>query len=336
MMPSKIYRKEITQINWEPIGSCNLKCKMCPQSLGREDEFKKKMPLEEFYKIVDQALPLGLKFANVAGSGEPLLYKELEQAIAYLTKHNVQSLIYTNGVLLTPDRFERLCQAGLGVFKVSCQGWDRESYKQWMSVDAFEKVRSNMEANLAILKERKYPSILQTNHIIQGFDDVEYQKEMYLKNWINYLGVQAEIWLAHNWGGQYDFEKVQRDKHFPGRKRRTCGRPFGTIMEIRAGGLDGKIGAVVPCPYVLGQDSKAVLGHTQDESLLDILNGEKFEHFRDVHLREAFDEIDVCKNCDQLYEVEESLVWTNIEGRKYGQSRISGKYYAGQEKEVLQ
>ena len=152
-MLAQPYVNKVTQINWEPVGNCNLKCKMCPQSVGREEDFKRKMPIEEFYKIIDEAIPLGLQYVNIAGSGEPLLSKDLESAVAYLTKRNIRSLIYTNGVLLTPQRFESLCQAGMGVFKVSCQGWDRESYKKWMSVDAFDKVRANMEVNLSILKE---------------------------------------------------------------------------------------------------------------------------------------------------------------------------------------
>jgi uncharacterized protein YpuA (DUF1002 family) len=82
-------------------------------------------------------------------------------------------------------------------------------------------------------------------------------------------------------------------------------------------------------------DSKAVMGHTEDTPLLDIVNGEKFQHLRDVHLREAFDEVDYCKNCDQLLEVEESLVWTNIPNRSYGESRISGIDYLASVKDFI-
>jgi hypothetical protein len=44
---------------------------------------------------------------------------------------------------------------------------------------------------------------------------------------------------------------------------------------------------------------------------------------RAAHLRGDFDSIETCRNCDQLLPVKESLVWTNIEGRTYGTSRIS-------------
>lgn len=317
---------EIRQINLEMAGGCNLRCPMCPQSFGREKEFLKRLPLEEFRKIIDQAVPLGLKFVNLSGSGEPLLHTGLEDAIAYLAARQLTSMIYTNGTRLTPERFESLCKAGLSICKVSCQGWDRESYAKWMSVDAFDQVRANLKACLAILNGQGYETQLQTNHLVHDYEQREYQTQMYLTHWVEYLGVQAEIWLEHNWSGQYT-DAIPRENLFQGRPRRSCGRPMGSVIEIRAGGLEGKRGAVVPCPFVLGQDSKAVMGHTQDTPLMEIVNGEKMQALRSAHLRGDFDSVDYCSKCDQLYEVRESLVWTNIPGRTYGPSRISGINY---------
>ncbi len=317
---------EIKQINLEMAGGCNLKCPMCPQSTGREKEFLKRLPLEEFRKIIDQAIPVGLKYVTLSGSGEPLLHTGLEEAIRYLTERGITSLIYTNGTRLTPERFEQLCQAGLSVCKVSCQGWDRESYAKWMSVDAFDQVRGNLTQCMRILKDHGYATYLQTNHLVHDYEQRDYQTQQYIANWIDYLGCHGEIWLEHNWSGQYQ-EAVPRDGIFRGRVRRTCGRPMGSVLEIRAGGLEGKQGAVVPCPFVLGQDSKAVMGHTSDTPLMDIVNGEPMKALRAAHLRGDFDSVDYCRNCDQLLEVKEALVWTNIPGRTYGPSRVSGINY---------
>jgi pyruvate-formate lyase-activating enzyme len=314
---------EIRQINLEMAGGCNLRCPMCPQSFGREKDFLRRLPLEEFKKIIDQAIPHGLKHVTLSGSGEPLLHTGLEDAVRYLSERGVGSLIYTNGTRLTPERFERLCQAGLTVCKVSCQGWDRESYAKWMSQDAFDQVREYLKAAIEILKVRGYPTMLQTNHLIHDYEQRDLEISQYMANWIDYLGVKGEIWLSHNWAGQYGNDGVKRDTIFQERRRRSCGRPLGPVIEIRAGGLNGKHGAVVPCPYVLGMDSKAVMGHTEDTPLMDIVNGAPMQALRAAHLRGDFDAFDYCKNCDQLLDVQESLVWTNIEGRTYGTSRVS-------------
>lgn len=322
-MASAYEIREIKQINLEVAGGCNLRCPMCPQSTGREKEFMKRLPLEEFRRIIDQAIPVGLQYVTLNGSGEPLLHTGLEDAVRYLSERGISSLIYTNGTGLTPQRFESLCQAGLTVCKVSCMGWDRESYAKWMSVDAFDRVRANLTGCVALLKEKGYATFLQTNHLIHDYDKLEDEKQRYLENWVHYLGVKAEIWLTHNWAGQYANEGVKREETFKGCRRRSCGRPLAPVVEIRAGGLGSKHGAVVPCPYVLGMDSKAVMGHTEDTPLMDIVNGEPMQALRKAHLEGHFDAFEYCRNCDQLLDIQESLVWTNIEGRTYGTSRVS-------------
>ena len=47
----------------------------------------------------------------------------------------------------------------------------------------------------------------------------------------------------------------------------------------------------------------------------------------DYPLSNKFDEIDYCKGCDHLVSYPDALVWTNIPGRRYGESRISNISY---------
>jgi hypothetical protein len=216
-----------------------------------------------------------------------------------------------------------LCESGISIIKVSCMCWDKESYKHWMSKDSFDMVRENLKECQEILKKKKYNTILQTNHLIQDYKEKDLQLELYLKNWVHYLNIQSEIWLAHNWSGLYDKNEISRKNSDEKIPKRSCGRPLGSIIEIRAGGIGKAKGAVVPCPNVLGHDSIAVLGHLDESSLEDVINGDKYTELRKNHLEKNFDEVDYCKNCDHLIEYPDSLVWTNIPGRKYGTSRIS-------------
>ena len=334
---------KVEQINLEVFGGCNLACPMCPQGLeeGREKEFKKSMNEDLFKSIIDQAIPLGLKFVNLSGSGEPLLNKNFEKYCSYLRDRGIVSMINTNGKLLTKEKFEKLCDAGLTILKVSCMGWDRDSYAHYMSVDNYDNMRSTLLECLKILKQKKYNTTLQTNHLIQDYDKKDYQLQKYLENWINYLNIQGEIWLVHNWSGVYNDEATlaggksqgdinhSRHEKYKKRNRRSCGRPLANVIEIRAGGIGKKRGAIVPCPNVLGQDSKAVLGHLEDNSLLEVINGKEYTDLRQKHINKEFDEIDYCRDCDHLIDVPESLVWTNIDKRKYGGSRVSFIDYVG-------
>ena len=287
--------KKVTQLNMEVFGGCNLACPMCPQGIedGREKDFKKSLGGDLFKKIVDEAIPMGLEYVNLSGSGEPLLNKKIESFISYLSEKKLTSMIYTNGQLLNKDRFISLCESGISIIKVSCMGWDKESYKHWMSKDSFDMVRENLKECQEILKKKKYNTILQTNHLIQDYKEKDLQLELYLKNWVNYLNIQSEIWLAHNWSGLYDKNEISRKN------------------------------SIESCPNTLGHDSIAVLGHLDESSLEDVINGDKYTELRKNHLEKNFDEVDYCKNCDHLIDYPDSLVWTNIPGRKYGTSRIS-------------
>ena len=323
----KIHIDKIKQINIELFGGCNLSCPMCPQAFGREKDFKKVLKFDLFKKIINEAIPHGLKYVTVAGSGEPTMSKYIVQSIQYLTDNNITSMIYTNGQKIDDKMFIGLCEAGLDNLKISCQGWDRESYAHWMSIDSYDEIREKIKDFKKIVEKNNYKTLLQTTHLIQDYKYTEYQKKMYLKNWVEYIGCYAEIWKAHNWSGVYAEDKVGRNSNNQTLKKRSCGRPLSEVVEIRAGGLDGRHAAVVPCPNVLGQDSKAVLGHVDKENLFDVFNGEKYQELRKLHLEKKFDEIDYCKDCDHLISYPDALVWTNLPNRKYGQSRISNISY---------
>lgn len=313
--------KKIEQINFEITGKCNLRCPMCPQSAGREKGFLVKFPLELLKKAVDDAIPYGLKYLNLSGSGEPLISKDLEAAINYAAERGIETMIYTNGVLLDKKRYISLANAGLTICKVSCMGWDRESYKYWMSVDKFDQVRENLADCLAAASENQIETYLQTNHLIHDVSNLEMEKDSYIENWIEYLDVPGEIWIEHNWAGLYN--NTDRQEIFANRKKRSCGRPLANVVEVRAGGNDGMNGAVVPCPNVLGQDSKAVMGHLSESSIVEIFFGERMGLLRSAHQRNNYQDFEYCDNSDQLLDVHEALVWTNVPGRSYGESRIS-------------
>ena len=282
---------KIEQINIELSGVCNLRCPMCPQSVGREKEFLKMNDFELIKKTVEEALPLGLKFVNFGGGGEPTLYKDIFKVIKYLKTKNIESLIYTNGTKLTPEYFEDLCKAGLSICKVSCHGWNRESFSKWMSKDYFDFIRESLVECKKIIETKKYTTVLQTHHLINDVDNIEYQLRMYKKNWVEYTGLETEIWLNHNWGGTFNNKSekplsenynVPRWELYKKRKLRSCGRPLANTVELRAGGVDGKKGAVVPCNIVMNKDSRAVMGHVSDTPLIEIMNGEKYRKVREI------------------------------------------------------
>jgi len=295
-------------------GGCNYTCKMCPQTFengktgARGKEWIGRMPITEFEDYVAQCAEAGLNVVNLDGSGEATIIRNLPEYIAIVKKYNAMSVIFSNGYRMNGSFMEECVDAGLGFFRFSIIGYDYDTYKKWMNSDNFYRVISNLHEMKRYVTRTKASTIVGTYHLLLDNNNAEYEVEQYKK--INQsANTFTEIWKMHNWSGVY-----QPDYDREGAKK-TCGRPFSPDIVIRAGGLDGKTGAVHPCCQVLGDDSSAVLGHGSTDSLKDIWYGEKYNQLRKDH--ETGNWPDYCNGCDFLIDDPETLVYTNHDRTDY-------------------
>lgn len=313
----------IKQLDLELNGGCNYKCPMCPQAKGREKDFLKKLPFNIFTKIIDDALQYGLDTVSLHGSGEPTLAKEMPKYVSYIKSKGIKCLSFTNGSQLTPKLSAGLIEAGIDVLRLSCIGFDKSSYRHWMSVDGFEKVRDNIRLFVNLNREMGGQSEVHIHHLITDISNKDEEIKRYRENWSDYTGAKSEIWLMHNWAGsEIELGYHRLSMAATSSNRRSCGRPFSPLLQVRAGGLNGHFAAVVACCMLLGKDSEGVLGHLDTQTIKDVILDNPYRTLRNAHTQKNFDEISYCANCDQLYDIPETLVWTDIEGREYGHSKV--------------
>jgi hypothetical protein len=344
---------KIEQLNVETFGGCNYRCAMCPQSApgGRGKDFGKMMPFSIFEKIVLDAMQYGLKSVSLHGSGEATLHLGLIKMVEFLTKNGLYSSLFTNGLRLNGDLFEKLLDAGFGMATVSMVGADRAAYHHWMSRDAFDEIMRNLRECNEIMERHgtkkgaaRHPltglpvGVFHTRHLITApsadTKAVEREVEVYRRNIIDPLGCYAEIWMMHNWADQYGQSPCDRASMASSPERRSCGRPFAATLEVRAGGLEGHHGAVVPCPFTLGpKDAEAVLGNLDVQTIAEVMADEPIAKLRQAHMDGRFDDIPACRGCDMLYQTE-VLAWSNIPGRHTGQSKTSNVDYVEAGKEA--
>ncbi|MBF0382930.1 MAG: radical SAM protein [Magnetococcales bacterium] len=318
-IPEKL---EIRQLDLELNGSCNLQCKMCPQSTGRERNFLKKLPWPVFEKIIDDAMNYGLQSVSLHGSGEPTLNRDMPEMVRYIKERGLQCVSFTNGTKLTETLSKQLIDANIDILRISAVGYDRNSYIQWMSRDEYDLVRENVKQFVRLNKDVGGKSEVHLYHLVADFENSSHEVQKYQKNWVEYTDAMAEIWLMHNWSGGLN-APYDRSRLTASQLRRSCGRPFSPLLQVRAGGIGNHHGAVVACCMVLGKDSQGVLGHLDHQSISDIVSGSKYQELRSAHMEQRFDDISYCRECDQLYNLPESLVWSNIPDRAYGKSKIS-------------
>ncbi|HIJ83737.1 MAG: hypothetical protein HW380_3636 [Magnetococcales bacterium] len=313
---------EIRQLDLELHGSCNLKCRMCPHVIGRERDFLKKLPWAVFEKIIDDAMAYGVQSVSLHGSGEPTLNRDMPEMVRYIKDKGVACVAFTNGLKLDEALIRRLIEAQIDVLRVSAVGYDRASYHHWMGKDAFDLVRENVRRFVHLNQSLGGKSEVHLFHLLTQVEQTAQEIRWYREHWVEPTGALAEIWMMHNWSGgmkgPYD-----RKKMLGSPQRRSCGRSFSPLLQVRAGGLGSHHGAVVACSLILGRDSQGVLGHLDTQTIREVVSGEPYEKLHSAHRQKRFDDIPYCRDCDQLYDFSESLVWTNIPGRVYGESKVA-------------
>ena len=289
-------------------GGCNYSCSMCPQDArtgGRDKRFLKNMKIDEFERIVAELSEHGLNVVNLEGSGEPTLNKKLPEYIKIVKKYGAKAYTFSNGYRMQGDFMERCVDAGLDFFRFSIIGYDAEQYNKWMHNTVggnYGIVLNNLKNMQEYVEKSGADTTVATYHLILDQEKIDYEVEQY-KKIVEWAGVKTEIWKMHNWSGIY---KPTEDRKG---KVKTCGRPFSPDLVIRAGGLDGKTGAVNPCCQVLGRDEEAVLGHFSDQTFEEIWHGKEYEQLREDHTTGNYP--DYCKGCDFLLDDPEVLVYSN-------------------------
>jgi len=263
-----------------PIYACTFKCGYC---IFQMDEKKRgfisdkvMMDLDLLKKSVDEmaAFSNKVKVLRFVGIGEPLLHKDIVEMIRYAVSKNVANKveIITNASLLTPEMSDALISAGLSRLVVSLQGASKEKYKKICNTDIdFEKFVSNLKYFFDHRgKTHLYLKIVDS--ALDGKDD----EERFYKTFGNICDSLAIEHIVPIHSG-VDYEKLLRGKDMfqtqfglPVGEMKICPQPFFT-MQINP---DGK---VVPC---YSFEYPEILGNVNEESVVEIWNGEKFRRFR--------------------------------------------------------
>ena len=119
---SRTTRPWFTVVEIEMNSLCNQRCTYCPVSILPVPDVPKNMSDDVFNKLLDELCQIDFSgkisyhFYN-----EPLLRHDLEKYIAQVkdTLPNAFQLLFTNGTLLTEERYNNLLKAGIDHFLVT-------------------------------------------------------------------------------------------------------------------------------------------------------------------------------------------------------------------------
>jgi len=111
---------------------CNLRCRHCwimaEQEAGSQS--KAVLDVELFESILEQARPLGLKSVKLSG-GEPFLHPQTARMLEIIQAAQLNLVVETNGVLLTPELAALIASCPQSFVSVSLDGVDAETH-EWV------------------------------------------------------------------------------------------------------------------------------------------------------------------------------------------------------------
>jgi radical SAM protein with 4Fe4S-binding SPASM domain len=129
----------------EPVGQCNLRCRMCPIQF-REDGSPGKPPAfmayVDFCNIIDQFPQL--TELHLQGLGEPLMHLYFFDMVRYAVERGIRVSTNTNLTILTEERAEECVESGLHVMHVSIDGASEHVYEAIRIKAHFDKVLRNL------------------------------------------------------------------------------------------------------------------------------------------------------------------------------------------------
>lgn len=140
-------------INFELSNECNANCLFCRTSKGEiynqnpnDSTFipKGHMSFELFKNVIDEAKDY-LLMAILYVNGEPLIYKQLNEAIEYASQNKVATMISTNGILLNEPSIDMLLNSGIDFIKIAISGFFQETYSKQVRFGNIERIKQNLQ-----------------------------------------------------------------------------------------------------------------------------------------------------------------------------------------------
>jgi MoaA/NifB/PqqE/SkfB family radical SAM enzyme len=243
----------------ETTSKCNRSCWFCPHSELKRP--KENMNRDLYNKIINDASEAGINSMDIRNFGEPLLDKDLENKIKYAKDRGFKYVeIYTNGILLTPERYSSLCEAGITRIRTS------------LITD--QEYNTTLLKNLADIKPKENIISIELINMPESMGNYI----TILRKLIDLEVTKVRIVPPHNWG-DWTTENVDNSGKW-------CHRLWSSVNVLTNG-------QVVLC--CMDYEGIYDLGNCNDQSIKEILNSDKFKEYRQNHLSGKLEPI--CEGC---------------------------------------
>ena len=253
------------------------------------------MSMELFHKIVDE---IGGKVPAVRLSlrGEPTLHPDFVSCIRACKERGIGEVSFlTNASTLTKDRFIEFAEAGADWITVSIDGIG-ETYESIRRPLRFADTLKRLQDIHEVKAQRgwKRPVI----KIQSIWPAIQADPSAFYNTYAPYVDLVAFNPLISGYSSHENSGVVYLEDF-------SCPQLYQRLV-IGAGGR------VLLCAN--DEEGRRVLGDMNQQSVYEIWHGEPIETIRALHRKNAFREVDVCRDCYLPRETEDEYAFVN--GRK--------------------
>ena len=264
----------------ETTAKCNLYCPMCPRETHKQP--KEDMTDAIFTRLVEGA-SRSAEHMMLIGLGEPFLDFAIFDRIEYCARHNISTLLSTNGTLLDEETSARLLASPIEHVTMSFDGATKESYEYYRKGASFQKVRDNFVRFARMKHERgaKVQVVAQMVRMERNAGEVE----EFTRFWKAVPGVD-EVRVKEDETNELQPEAAHAAEDW----KHPCHYLWRGPMYVKQNG------DVYPCCQSYMLDG-APVGNVGTQPLEEIWNSDEMQRMRGLHVEGRAGEIGVCSRC---------------------------------------
>ncbi|MEI6831362.1 MAG: radical SAM protein [Candidatus Omnitrophota bacterium] len=146
-------------------------CCWCNSSLKKEKSSQRDyLDYSALIKIIDELKQMGTREITLSGGGEPFMYPQLLDVVAYIKKKGINCQLYTNFTLATKESLRRLADLGLDRLIVSLWAADSKVYSllhPGKDEQCFEEIKDNLAFFSEIKNKRQ---LVRVHNVINSIN----------------------------------------------------------------------------------------------------------------------------------------------------------------------
>ena len=273
----------------EVSSQCNLKCPFCSRTQRiAEDTWRNpgNIDMDLYKKTIDQAAEAGVYALNLNVIGEPFIHRGLTEMVKYAKDKGIVDIFFhTNGVLLTEKKSRELIESGLDKLIISFDSPYKDKYERVRIGAKYEHVLKNIKRFQDIREEmNSITPVTRINFIkLPGVTKKEIEDMISLFSPIvDSIGLLDYIESDNNVRTTGRFDKDYKSNF-------VCSQLL-TRMTVYD---DGR---VFPC--CSDYDDGLQIGDLNNQTLMEVWDGDALNDIRKKHFEGKFYELDACAKCD--------------------------------------